>query len=106
MSYNGWSNYETWRVSLEMISDDEEMATWSQDQIKEFCYETLEEQGEGLCLDYANAFLSEVNWAEISEHLRDTYNVCQNCNETNIDENEDYCPECKEENKYSHYEKL
>ena len=47
-SYNGWTNYATWRVHMEM-------------------------EGKGLVLDYALAFLSDVNWQEIAKHLMEAY---------------------------------
>ena len=51
--------------------------------IKEYVNEILEiDAKEGLALDYARAFISDVNWYSIAEHMRDTY-------ELNDDENDD-----------------
>jgi hypothetical protein len=47
-SYNGWTNYATWRVNLEILGD----MDW---------YET----------EHARVFLSEVNYHEILEHILD-----------------------------------
>jgi hypothetical protein len=79
--YNGGTNYATWRVNLEMIDgsdwhcrfDDhgmkpevhklaQEIKTWAEEWIEETSHE-------GLARDYALAFLADVNWREIAEHL-------------------------------------
>lgn len=79
-SYNGWTNYATWRVNLE-IFDGMEITEYFRkkpeihdvmDWAKEFSNELLEmDAKQGLALDYARAFISEVNWHEIAEHLMD-----------------------------------
>lgn len=74
--YNGWTNYATWRVNLEMfdgqpvhdIDGDTDAYDLSQ-QIKELAEEYLSEQGRGFALDYALAFLDDVNWREIAQHM-------------------------------------
>lgn len=74
--YNGWTNYATWRVHLEMFNGmfdsrypDEYAWMKNADSLKEFAddciYSTSEE---GLARDYARAFLSDVNWFEIASH--------------------------------------
>jgi len=81
MSYNGWTNYATWRVNLEMIDgiDPNDMG-WERldkfdlaDAIKENCIDILKEQTHGerssFALDYAICFLDEVNWREIAESM-------------------------------------
>ena len=87
MSYNGWTNYATWRVHLEMIDGIEpnEMG-WHRmdrhdlaDTIKEYVQECLEMQvsgndgGMSLIFAYAMAFLEDVNWREIADHMIETY---------------------------------
>jgi hypothetical protein len=72
--YNGWTNYATWRVNLEifdgMHSDiDGEKVT--AESCKDYAEEMLSENGEGLALDYAMAFLANVNWHEIAGHLNE-----------------------------------
>lgn len=74
MSYNGWSNYETWRVNLELIDglrpgDFTENTGELKDAIKEYCFSYLEDNASGLALDLAMAFLSNVNWDEIVHNL-------------------------------------
>ena len=72
-TYNGWTNYATWRVNLEMFdsfepSDYEWMRKWS--ALKDFAEDyIIESTSEGLGRDYALAFLNEVNWFEIASHF-------------------------------------
>ena len=71
-TYNGWTNYATWRVNLEifdgMHSDiDGEKVT--AESCKDYAEEVVSASGEGLALDYARAFLANVNWQEIAEAL-------------------------------------
>lgn len=78
--YNGWTNYATWRVNLEIFDgfDIEEIGWHKLDiydlaqSLKEHANDTLEMEGkEGIVLDYARAFVSEVNWHEIAVALRE-----------------------------------
>lgn len=69
-TYNGWANYATWRVNLEMFDGTEDY--WSAESAREFVEEIIESTTpEGVARDYALAFLSDVNWYEISEHTLD-----------------------------------
>lgn len=68
-TYNGWTNYATWRVNLEVF-DGSDMF-WTAESAREFAEELIMEQSSGIAQDYALAFLSEVNWYEIAEHYRD-----------------------------------
>jgi hypothetical protein len=89
-TYNGWSNYATWRVNLEIIDGYEfvkEDITSSEDKlsindIADFLRDNVVENaitqyGEmrepSLALDYARAIISEVNFYEIAE------TVAENC---------------------------
>ena len=72
--YNGWTNYATWRVNLEIFdglySDiDGEKAT--AEGCKEYAEEVVSEGGEGFALDYAMAFLDDVDWQSIADHLNE-----------------------------------
>ena len=68
--YNGWQNYETWRVNLEIF--DGGLATYADMagfEMREFVEELIENGStEGLARDYAMAFISNVDWIEIAEH--------------------------------------
>ena len=74
-NYNGWTNYETWRVNLEIFDG------YDPDG-QEVDHETLKDMAEELILmdvddttlvaSYAMTFLSEVNWHEIAKHINET----------------------------------
>ena len=87
-TYNGWSNYETWRINLEIFDGVtlEDMNTVEVDpyQLKDYLQEYAEElvfldcrlderRPSSLMEDYARAFLSDVNWYEIAEHMVKEY---------------------------------
>ena len=73
--YNGWTNYATWRVNLEILGDMDwyETEHVSVDYLKELVEEIVfgdEERKQDLLKDsYANAYLSEVNYHEILQHM-------------------------------------
>jgi hypothetical protein len=81
-NYNGWSNYATWRVNLEVFDGvawldqfDEGLSVYDasillKDHAEELIYEM---SAEGLARDYALAFLSDVNWYEIAESMHSAY---------------------------------
>jgi len=90
-TYNGWTNYETWRVKLEIFEDEYpiiEMLTGGaadmEDALEmlegeacasfadEIIFGDFNRKEVGLMAGYANAFLSEVNWDEIAECLAET----------------------------------
>lgn len=71
--YNGWTNYATWRVNLEMF-DGRDCASGNDldaydlgQSLREVAIELVGEESRGLAYDYAVAFLDEVNWYEIAE---------------------------------------
>jgi hypothetical protein len=75
-TYNGWTNYATWRIALEWFDnfnvDEHEMDAYElSQQLQTYVENTLEETTvqSQIVLDYALAFTSEVNWYEIAEHL-------------------------------------
>ena len=73
--HNGWTNYATWRVNLEIIDGHDwyECEHVDADYVKELVenavFGTLSGNGNSLVEDYANAFLSEVNYHEIAENI-------------------------------------
>ena len=85
--YNGWTNYATWRVNLEIFdgfdpSDyfsgfDPENVRALADGLSDYAEQVLFECAtvEGLAADYARAFLQDVNWYEIAEHMLDEIKV-------------------------------
>ena len=69
-TYNGWTNYATWRVNLEMFDGSD--TCWTAESAREFVEEIIESTTqEGVARDYALAFISDVNWHEIAEHYQD-----------------------------------
>ena len=88
-TYNGWTNYATWRVNLEIFDGlDPRGMGWSRlDKydlsviLKEYVEEILESEQEPqrrtqampLALSYALAFVSDVNYREIAEMMLESY---------------------------------
>jgi hypothetical protein len=75
-TYNGWTNYATWRVNLE-IFDGQSLRDLGMsrldvydlgDALKAYAVEIIEIDGKRLALDYAMAFLSDVNWGELARN--------------------------------------
>ena len=72
--YNGWTNYETWRVNLEIFDgfdmDDLPSTIDNPYDLAEYLKEMADElvcgDAEGLARDYARAFLSEVDYRQIA----------------------------------------
>ena len=80
MTYNGWTNYATWRVNLEIfdgmsprdVTDTRDVEAYELGQaMKEYAEEML--SGDSLAVSYALAFLSDVNWYEIAMHKIEEY---------------------------------
>ena len=94
--YNGWANYATWRVNLELIDDNwdywsvslEEMEgedeadiqyTLTQ-EIEEYVQQVMDVNDPGddmsnLIRSYADAFLADVSYYEIAKHLIEQYEL-------------------------------
>ena len=67
--YNGWTNYATWRINLE-IFDGGNWDRYKAQDLKEYVQDYLEVMASGLALDYALAFIDDVNWHEIAEKIQ------------------------------------
>ena len=86
-THNGWTNYETWRIAIEMFDGytAEDLNPSTKIATREGCQEYVEQYLED-CIEgfninkynrhasniiggWANAFLEVVNWQEIAEHL-------------------------------------
>lgn len=83
-NYNGWTNYATWRVNLEIFDGFNPREYWHGIKdtydlslcLKGHVEDIMEHQtgnAEGLAYSYAMAFLSGVNWYEIAEHMLEEY---------------------------------
>jgi hypothetical protein len=89
--YNGWTNYATWRINLEIFdyvnvgdfegADDAEPNIYEISlQLKDYAEDVIfqeckyDERGQSsLMEDYATAFVQDVNWYEIADHLVKEY---------------------------------
>ena len=83
--YNGWTNYATWRVNLEIFDgiDPSEM-DWHKldlydlaDALQEYAAEVVTMGASGLALDYAIAFMADVNFCEIAQHFADDFDLIE-----------------------------
>ena len=91
--YNGWTNYETWRVNLE-IFDGMTLEDFGGDdgadghtyyvslQLKDYADEVVfsecrydERRPCNLMEDYARAFLSDVDWYQIATRIVEDYKL-------------------------------
>ena len=83
-TYNGWTNYETWRVNLEWF-DGMDCRDWGDDlysvaqALKDHVVDSIMCQYDMVAdtrvVDYALAFVQEVNWREIADHMIDAYSA-------------------------------
>jgi hypothetical protein len=81
-NYNGWTNYATWRINLEMFDGSE--GTWCAESARDFVEDVIiDSTPEGIARDYALAFISDVNWHEIAAH----YEAEQENDEIETEEN-------------------
>ena len=81
MSYNGWTNYETWNVKLwldneqgscyameELAAEYREEDSWKLgDAIQAWCEEFYPELEPSMFSDLLRSAFDEVNWREIAE---------------------------------------
>ena len=87
-TYNGWTNYATWRVNLEIFDGFNPIEDWgleretlTESELAELLEEHAEElvcapgqdRREDLAVDYALAFMADVNWHEIASHMMEDY---------------------------------
>ena len=88
--YNGWTNYETWRVNLEIFDgvtledlntvevEPYEVGQYLKDYAEEIVFLDSHIGGKtpsSLMEDYARTFLQNVNWYEIASYMiRDDLN--------------------------------
>lgn len=79
MKHNGYTNYATWRVNLEIISeidfsecDYEITAEYLEEIVQDIViYNGNVDIGNSLAADYARAFLAEVNYFELAELIKE-----------------------------------
>ena len=74
--HNGWTNYATWRINLEIIDGIEFEVKTCAATIQEIVEDVVFSQyelgnGSHLVEDYARAFVSEVNFYEIAQSINE-----------------------------------
>ena len=75
--YNGWTNYATWRVNLEIfdgLQSDMDNEQFSAESCKDYAEEIVlggDINPQDIAASYALAFMSDVNWYEIAEALNE-----------------------------------
>lgn len=105
-TYNGWTNYATWRVNLELCDDTvnallQDIPQYQEpfdglsalaDYLQESCEFAVDpEDADTLAHQYANAFLGQVNWWEIAKtHADDNPQLIV----ADIDEAPEQVPDC------------
>ena len=78
--HNGWTNYATWRINLELFSntnfveedffDGKCEVQWVEEMVEDWVFG--DSSGSlGLVEDYARAFIDQVNCHEIASHIND-----------------------------------
>jgi hypothetical protein len=85
-TYNGWTNWETWKVSLELLdgldASDLNIEHYTQDEYYEAGQVIEEYVGELISMEYntdgfvsgiVRGFLSDVNWSELAKGFIDEW---------------------------------
>lgn len=72
--YNGWTNKETWLVSLWYMDEIRTYRPSNADQIEEYIEDMIisDRHHNGLSLDFLRMCLADTNWREIYEHIEET----------------------------------
>tara|TARA_R100001244_G_scaffold14788_2_gene16392 strand:- start:3852 stop:4106 length:255 start_codon:yes stop_codon:yes gene_type:complete len=77
--HNGWTNYATWRIHLELFDGVEYDQPMEPNTLKDMAEEIVTEECIGgkcpdpnhLAVSYAMAFMNDVNWFEIAQHVNE-----------------------------------
>ena len=76
-TYNGWYNYATWRINLEIFDGMEIDEPWTWEQCRDYAEEVVTNFGDipdnSLDVQYAMAFINDVAWAEIRDHVNENF---------------------------------
>lgn len=78
---NGWTNYATWRVNIEMLDEINPpdmdwptsvvaLADTLRDYVKDYICESTNND---IAMGYALAFISEVDWQQIADRMIEAY---------------------------------
>ncbi len=99
-TYNGWTNWETWKVNLELLdgmtAEDLNIEHYTQDEYYEAGQVIEEYVGEIISMEYntdgfvsgiVHGFLSDVNWSELAKGFIDEW--VENHQPDEVDEEEE-----------------
>ena len=79
-TYNGQHNYATWRVALEIFDGMEidEPYTWEmcRGYVEDIIEQEVGSNSLGITGSYAHAFINDVAWGEIAQHLNEKLEGC------------------------------
>lgn len=105
-TYNGWTNYATWRINLEIFDgmEPDDLGCFTRyeepepSDVAEYLSEHVDTllcdtgldgvQNEGFALSYARAFVAQVNFYEIAEHFIEAWKEQMDEEERERDEEE------------------
>jgi hypothetical protein len=98
-NYNGWTNWETWKVNLEILdgldASDLNIENYTQDEyyeagqvIEEWVSESIghEFTSDGFVRGIVSGFMSDVNWSELAKGIIDEW--VENHQPDEVDEEE------------------
>lgn len=81
VKHNGWHNYATWRIALEVFDNEAEYRAENEESyddisdLAEVLKDSVEEMidnavpNDMIVAGWANAFIDDVDWYEIAEHI-------------------------------------
>jgi len=70
--YNGWTNYATWRVNLEIFDGWETDAPMDGESCRDTVADFLDLEVQSPTIaGWVGAFLSDVDWQEIADHINE-----------------------------------
>ena len=69
--YNGWTNYPTWRVNLEIFDGLDLDREVDAGELEQSAYDAIFDDGNDLAIGFALAFVADVNWHEIANSIND-----------------------------------
>jgi hypothetical protein len=72
--YNGWTNYETWRVHLEYFDGFDFGFFMTKDDARDLVDNFVDAEIDNTTLQgWISAFLFDVDWQEIADHCNESY---------------------------------
>ena len=77
-TYNGWTNYATWLVMLELFDGFDPDGQWqTAESVEDMADEWVagDMRSSEIALDYARAFLNGVDWHEIANAINENHEL-------------------------------